>query len=84
MTTETADLDDLAKHFTKARDELAQLRKRLPEVQAEVARLRPLVIQALVEDLRHGRRTQVEVSKLTGYTPERIRQLCRTAGVEPV
>jgi hypothetical protein len=39
--------------------------------------------EAIVEDIREGRRSQLEISRLTGYTPERIRQLCRTAGVEP-
>jgi hypothetical protein len=78
-----ADLAELAEQFAAARTELAQLRRRLPEVQADVARLRPLMTDAIVDDIREGRRSQLEISRLTGYTPERIRQLCRMAGVEP-
>lgn len=83
MTSEPADLEHLAKEFAAARDELAHLRRRLPEVQSEIARLRPQVIDVLVDDIKHGRRSQAEISRLTGYTAERIRQLCRAAGVEP-
>ncbi|PRY24017.1 hypothetical protein [Pseudosporangium ferrugineum] len=82
VTSESPDLERLATDFAAARDELARLRRRLPEVQSEIARLRPQVIDALVDDIKHGRRSQAEISKLTGYTTERIRQLCRAAGVE--
>lgn len=37
---------------------------------------------AIVEDVRTGRRAQKDIVKLTGYTRERIRQICRAAGIE--
>jgi F0F1-type ATP synthase membrane subunit b/b' len=76
-------LAEIAQQFADARAELAELRARLPQVQARVAELRPQVVEAIVEDIRTHRRTQVEISRLTGYSPERIRQICRAAGVEP-
>lgn len=73
------DLAELAKEFAAARAELAELRRRMPLVQAEINRLKPQVIHALVDDIATGRRTQAEVSRLTGYTTERIRQFCQEA-----
>jgi len=83
VTNQPADLDQLAKEFAAARAELAELRKRMLPVQAKLADLKPQVTTAIVDDIKAGRRTQTEISKLTGYTPERIRQLCRSAGLEP-
>jgi hypothetical protein len=83
VTEECANLDQLAQEFASARAELADLRSRMLPVQETIARLKPQVTAAIVDDVRSGRRTQLEISRLTGYTPERIRQLCRAAGVDP-
>ncbi|MFY1656926.1 hypothetical protein [Micromonospora sp. WMMD1274] len=76
-------LTEVAQQFADARSQVTELRERLREVQARVAELRPQVAEAIADDIRHKRRTQVEISRMTGYTPERIRQICRAAGVEP-
>lgn len=47
---------------------------------AEDARLRLAV--AIAEAARAGTR-QAEIVRITGYTRERVRQICRAAGVEP-
>lgn len=78
------DLEDVASQYRAANDEVAELKQRLPAAQQRVRDLRPVLAEAIVEDIRTGKRTQIEISRLTGYTPERIRQLCRTAGVEPI
>jgi DNA-directed RNA polymerase sigma subunit (sigma70/sigma32) len=75
-------LADLAAAFSRARAESADLKARLKAVQAEITTLRPGIAAAIAEDIRTGRRTQVEISRMTGYTAERIRQICRAAGVE--
>lgn len=82
MTEEPADLDQLAEEFAAARAEIAELRRRMLPVQERVAQLKPQVTAAIVNDIRTGKRTQLEVSRLTGYTPERIRQICRGAGID--
>ncbi len=74
-------LDEVARDFNAARVEAAELRKRLTTVQATVADLRPKVIAAIVEAVRDGTKTQIEISRATGYTAERIRQICRDAGI---
>ena len=68
--------------YQAATAEVAELKERLPKAQKRVRELRPRLAEVIVDDIRAGRRTQAELHRLTGYTPERIRQLCRAAGVE--
>jgi hypothetical protein len=75
-------LQDLASEFNELREESTYLRKRLAKIGPRVTELRPLLADAIVEAVKAGR-PQVEISQVTGYTPERIRQICRAAGVEP-
>lgn len=77
------DLEDVAAQYRAASAEVVELKERLPAAQQRIRELRPVLAEAIVEDIRTGKRTQIEISRLTGYTPERIRQLCRTAGIEP-
>jgi DNA-directed RNA polymerase specialized sigma24 family protein len=78
----TRDLDDVAREFAKARTDSARLKTRLAAAQAKVSELRPHVAAAIVEAAREGRQVG-EISKVTGYTLARVRQICRAAGVEP-
>jgi predicted transcriptional regulator len=75
-------LQDLATEFNELREESTYLRKRLAKIGPRVTELRPLLAEAIVDAVKAGR-AQVEISRITGYTPERIRQICRAAGVEP-
>ncbi|MDQ7905504.1 hypothetical protein RB614_13320 [Phytohabitans sp. ZYX-F-186] len=76
-------LTRLAKQFQDANDEVADLKKRLPVAQGRVKKLRTDLAAAIVDEIQSGRRTQTEISGITGYSPERIRQICRAASVEP-
>lgn len=78
----TDDLRALAAQFNELREESVYLRKRLNKVSPRLAELRAALAQKIVEEAEAGR-PQIEISRATGYTPERIRQICRAAGVEP-
>lgn len=43
---------------------------------------RPQLAQAIVEAARTGMR-QAEIVRVTGYTREQVRRICRAGGVEP-
>lgn len=43
---------------------------------------RQQLAEAIAEAARSGTR-QAEIVRVTGYTRERVRQICRAAGVEP-
>lgn len=79
----TNDLEDVAAQYQAVSEEVIDLKRRLPEAQQRIRDLRPVLADAIVDDIRTGKRTQIEISRLTGYTPERIRQICRAAGVDP-
>lgn len=84
MTADEPDrLADVAAAFARARAESADLKARLKAVQAQITAMRPDIAAAIAEDIRAGRRTQIEISRMTGYTAERIRQICRAEGVNP-
>lgn len=65
-----------------AREELAaaQARRRLAAERVAAARV-PLA-REIANAAKAGRR-QVDITKVTGYNRERVRQICRAAGVEP-
>ena len=72
-------LTEVLQDYKAAAAEVADLKERLPKAQQRVRDLRPELAAAIAEEIRTGRRTQVELSRLTGYTPERIRQICKNA-----
>lgn len=78
----TERLERVASEFNAARAEATDLRKKLDLARQRVMKLRPEVAGAIVEAVRKGSMTQVEISRATGYTAERIRQICREAGVD--
>jgi hypothetical protein len=75
-------LQKLAREFADARDKSADLRKQLAVERAKLAELRPQIAEAIVDEARAGRR-QTDIVRDSGYTRERVRQICRAAGVEP-
>ncbi|MFI6160406.1 hypothetical protein ACIA59_10700 [Micromonospora haikouensis] len=63
-------------------DELEALGQEHQRAKAALDDVRPRLAAAIVEAAR-ARRPQREIVAATGYTRERIRQICRAAGVEP-
>lgn len=43
---------------------------------------RPALAEAIVEAARSGTR-QTDIVRVTGYTREQVRRICRAAGIEP-
>lgn len=68
LDTVTDDLEKTAREHRNAQVALANARTRLAA--------------AIVAAARAGRR-QSEIVRVTGYTRERVRQICRAAGIEP-
>lgn len=64
----TSALQDAVEQHRRAQEAADDARQRLAAAIAEAAR---------------GGMRQVEIVKVTGYTRERVRQICRAAGVEP-
>ncbi len=62
-----------------AQDRAAQV---VADARAEVERRRAELAEAIVAAAARGVR-QREIVRVTGYSRERIRQICRAAGVEP-
>lgn len=79
----TSRLEELSREFAAARTESAELRPRLAAIQKKLTELRPQIADAIVGAARGGMK-QTEIVQITGYTRERVRQICRAAGVEPV
>ncbi|MFK4037601.1 hypothetical protein ACI2LC_17565 [Nonomuraea wenchangensis] len=65
-----------------SRDLLAQASAEYAAVQKAEGAARQKLADAIVAAARDGVR-QVEIVKMTGYTRERVRQICRAAGIVP-
>lgn len=63
-------------------DELAAAAAAYRKAKAAIDTARPRLAAAIIDAARNGRK-QGEIVAATGYTRERIRQICRAAGVEP-
>lgn len=63
-----AAVDDAQRALQDARDDVPQARQRLHD--------------AIVSAARRGAR-QVDIAEVSGYRRERVRQILRTAGIEP-
>ncbi|MGH3375955.1 MAG: hypothetical protein ACRDP6_14550 [Actinoallomurus sp.] len=68
MTSEVSDLETAAARYQNATTEVDQARAKLQE--------------EIVKAARSGTR-QAQIVKVSGYTRERVRQICREAGIEP-
>ena len=63
-------------------DELAAAAADYRQAKAAIDAARPRLAAAIIDATRAGRK-QGDIVAATGYTRERIRQICRAAGVEP-
>jgi len=76
-------LDDAVRAFHEAEDAVRTVERDRIAAKAAVEKARTKLAEAIVEAVRGGMR-QVDVAAVTGYSRERVRQICRAAGVEPV
>lgn len=65
-----------------AKEALAAARARRAAAGEKVALTRQPLAEAIVQAARDGVR-QVEIARTSGYNRERVRQICRAAGIEP-
>lgn len=63
-------------------DQLDEVAREYQAAKAALDDARPRLATAIVAAARAGVR-QSEIVRVTGYTRERVRQICRSAGVEP-
>lgn len=63
-------------------DELRRIAEEYQQARQAVADVRERLAAAIADAARAGVR-QADIVKATGYTRETVRQVCRTAGVEP-
>ncbi|MGC9671241.1 hypothetical protein ACNTMW_32430 [Planosporangium sp. 12N6] len=79
------DLESAMRAYREAQaavgDARAQAERLISDAKAEVDHARERLAAAIVEAARSGVR-QVDIVRRTGYTRERVRQICRAAGVE--
>lgn len=82
-------LEELARAYREALAEesaakraVTKARGRHTEALKKVADKRSPLAEAIIEESRAGRPPK-EIIEITGYTRQRIRQLCRAAGVPP-
>jgi hypothetical protein len=75
-------LEAAAQAYRAAEAAVAEAKKALAAGNESVRAARPALADAIVEATREGRK-QADIVRITGYTRERIRQICRAAGLEP-
>lgn len=63
-------------------DELEQIAKEHRQAKATLNETRRRLAAAVVAAAR-AKRKQSEIVRITGYSRERVRQICRAAGLEP-
>lgn len=63
-------------------EELAAVADEYRRAKDALDAVRPRLFEAVAAAARSGQR-QVDIAKATGFTRERVRQICRAAGVEP-
>lgn len=63
-------------------DELEKVAREYRRAKEALDKVRPRLAEAIVSAAQMGVR-QADIVRITGYTRERVRQICRAAGVEP-
>ena len=74
-------LEKAAKSYRQAQSALEDVRDRLAVSRAAVDKARAELTEAVIEAARGGMR-QVDIVAASGYTRERVRQICRAAGIK--
>lgn len=88
--TDVDPLEMAARAYQQARDTEASAKRRaerarqaVSSAHEEAEQQRKALADAIVAAARAGR-GNAEIRRITGYTRERVRQICRVAGIEPV
>jgi hypothetical protein len=84
-----ANLDDAVMAYQRAQrsaaEDVSRAEVKVTEAKAaakaKVAHAREALAEAIVEAARSGTR-QVDIVRATGYSRERVRQICRAAGID--
>lgn len=77
-------LNDAARKLVAAQDKVKRAKQALAEGNEEVRKARPELAERIVEEARQGTRQRDILDRIEGvYTRERVRQICRAAGIEP-
>lgn len=76
------DLDEAARAYRRAVSGVDAAKRRVDTARQKAEVARETLHAAMVEAAREGMRP-VEITRKSGYTPERVRQILRAAGVEP-
>jgi aryl-alcohol dehydrogenase-like predicted oxidoreductase len=76
------DLEAATHAYREAQAAVGDAERDLAAVKAEVPLARGRLAEAIVRAARAGVR-QVDIVRVTGYNRERVRQICRAAGIEP-
>lgn len=76
------DLEAARRAYDAAQAAVGDAERHVAETKAGVPRARERLHAAIVAAARAGAR-QVDIAAASGYRRERIRQICRAAGVEP-
>lgn len=61
--------------------QLSEVADEYRRAKGELDAIRPRLFAAIVDAARAGER-QVDIARTTGFTRERVRQICRDAGVD--
>ena len=75
-------LEKAAKRFREAQAALVDARNKVGTARDTTDEARVELAEAIIEAAKAGMR-QTEIVRVSGYTRERIRQICRAAGVDP-
>lgn len=77
-------LNEAARALVRAQDAVAKAKQALASGNEAVRAARPRLAEAIVEEARRGTRQREILARIDNvYTRERVRQICRAAGVEP-
>lgn len=77
-------LNDAARALISAQEKVKRAKQALAEGNEEIRQARPVLAERIVEAARAGVRQRDILERIGDvYTRERVRQICRAAGVEP-
>lgn len=83
LVTAVAALNDARRSEEKAKARLTRAQADHSQAWAAMVQCRAQLAETIADEARKGRRN-ADIRKVTSLTSERIRQICRAAGVAPL